>query len=53
MGGNGYNHISETAVDEWSGSSLADGVSYNIYGQKLNRPERGINIVGRKKVLIK
>lgn len=53
MGGNGFNQISETSIDEWSGVNPSDAVSYNIYGQKLNRPERGINIIGRKKVLIR
>ena len=30
-----------------------DGVIYNIAGQRLNKPQRGINIVNGRKVVIK
>lgn len=30
-----------------------DGVIYNIAGQRLNKPQRGINIVNDKKIVIK
>lgn len=30
-----------------------DGVIYNIAGQRLNKPQRGINVVNGKKIVIK
>ena len=40
--------ISQTTNAATSGNSI-----YNIYGQRTNRLQRGINIVGGKKVLVK
>ena len=30
-----------------------DGAIYNLAGQRLSKPQRGLNIIGGKKVLIK
>ena len=41
--------VEEVENGEWT----MDNVIYNLAGQRLNRPQKGVNIVGGKKVLVK
>ena len=49
--------VSHEAEDVVTGSPLLtspeEGLIYNVSGQRLNKMQRGINIVGERKVLVK
>jgi hypothetical protein len=61
------NVFEETIKGEYLGAEMPDGIEmtdevqtatdddaiYNLAGQRLSKPQRGLNIIGGKKVLIK
>ncbi len=38
-----------SSLEDGSGM-MEDGDIYNLAGQRLSKPQRGINIIGRKKI---
>jgi hypothetical protein len=54
-GTNGVKIFAEGVIDAIDGinGEIRSGVIYNIAGQRLQRPVRGINIINGKKVLVK
>lgn len=42
-----------TAIDQVTTAATAPAAVYNLQGQRLNAPQRGINIIGGQKVLVK
>jgi len=42
-----------TGIQSINGQSLNEGAIYNLAGQRMNKVQRGVNIVNGKKVLVK
>jgi len=45
--------VTETAIEDVLSEDDGDEVIYNVSGQRLNTPQRGVNIINGKKVFVK
>ena len=46
-------NVTEDAIESLTPSQKSEGSIYNLSGQRLSKPQRGVNIVDGKKVVIK